>query len=430
MRAGLLACCAAAFLAGPAAAEEEFGFDVKQFEKRPFEIGGYAELKAEQVALDRDAALYELRFFDDPGRQDFNRRTASVQLEGLYRRGSGSFRFVGFGSYTDDYSSSDLDTHVYEAYLTLAPSARATVDIGKKMLSWGKGYAFNPVGFIQRPKDPNDPDLSREGFVMVGGNFVRSFEGPLATFSVTPLVIPTNDRVNEDFGPGDHINPAVKLSMLYRDTDIDVIWLGEGSRSARYGATFARNLTTNFEIHGEWAHLTESTRPVLHPTGAVTPVSESADSYLLGLRYLTDTDITTIAEYYYNGAGYSESEMSDYFTFVHGAYDRCLATGECAALAPSSDVASAYGRGNSGRRYAYVRSSWKEPFDILYFTPSMTVMANLDDGSRSVSPELIYNRITNLELRFRLFFLSGDRLTEFGEKQNDRRLELRVRYYF
>jgi hypothetical protein len=58
------------------------------------------------------------------------------------------------------------------------------------------------------------------------------------------------------------------------------------------------------------------------------------------------------------------------------------------------------------------------------------VIANLDDGSRSVSPELLYTGVTNLELRFRLFFLSGDRLTDFGERQNDRRVGLRVRYYF
>jgi hypothetical protein len=57
-------------------------------------------------------------------------------------------------------------------------------------------------------------------------------------------------------------------------------------------------------------------------------------------------------------------------------------------------------------------------------------MTNVDDGSRSVIPELLYTRVTNLELRARLFFLSGERLSDFGERQNERRFELRVRYYF
>lgn len=58
------------------------------------------------------------------------------------------------------------------------------------------------------------------------------------------------------------------------------------------------------------------------------------------------------------------------------------------------------------------------------------MIANLDDGSTSIAPEITYAGVTNLDLRLRLFFLSGGQLTDFGENQNDRRLELRMRYYF
>jgi hypothetical protein len=424
--ARLLAPCLLA-VAASAFAQDDYSFDISQFEKKAFEFGGYAELKAERFTLNRDAALYQLGFFDQSPGDSFDRGTGALQLEGLYRRGIGSFRFVGFGSYTDDYTGSDRDTSVYEAYLTLAPSDRAIIDLGKKTLSWGKGYAFNPVGFVQRMKDPNDPELAREGFVLAGGNFIRSFEGPLKTVAFTPLVVPTGDHVNEGFGAGNYANPAAKLSLLYRDTDIDFLALGEGARSARYGFDFARNLTSNFVIHGEWAHLTEATRPVVSPTGAVTPVTQSADTYLLGARYLTETELTTIVEYYYNGAGYSEDEARAFFQAIHTAYD----TGNTVLLERLRNSAqTALARPNPMRRYLYLRLSQKDPFDILYFTPALTVIANLDDGSRSVAPELAYTGVTNLELRFRLFFLSGDRLTDFGEKQNDRRLELRVRYYF
>jgi hypothetical protein len=34
-----------------------------------------------------------------------------------------------------------------------------------------------------------------------------------------------------------------------------------------------------------------------------------------------------------------------------------------------------------------------------------------------MTPELLYTGITNLELRFRLYALSGDSQTEFGEKK-------------
>ena len=44
-------------------------------------------------------------------------------------------------------------------------------------------------------------------------------------------------------------------------------------------------------------------------------------------------------------------------------------------------------------------------------------------------PELSYSPKSNLELRLRGVFLMGEENTEYGEKQNDCRVELRVRYF-
>jgi hypothetical protein len=55
---------------------------------------------------------------------------------------------------------------------------------------------------------------------------------------------------------------------------------------------------------------------------------------------------------------------------------------------------------------------------------------NAEDWSYSLSPEIMYTGVTNLELRLKATVLAGDRLTEFGEKPNDWRAELRARYYF
>ena len=80
--------------------------------------------------------------------------------------------------------------------------------------------------------------------------------------------------------------------------------------------------------------------------------------------------------------------------------------------------------------YLYVRFSQKEPFDILYFTPSFTWMMNTDDQSWSLTPELLYTGITNWEFRLRTGIIVGARNSDFGEKQNGYRIELRVGYYF
>ena len=78
---------------------------------------------------------------------------------------------------------------------------------------------------------------------------------------------------------------------------------------------------------------------------------------------------------------------------------------------------------------SYARVSQKEPFDILYFIPAVTAIANLQDQSLSLAPELVYTGITNLELRLKGTATIGSSGTEYGEKQNDARIELRVRYY-
>jgi hypothetical protein len=89
-----------------------------------------------------------------------------------------------------------------------------------------------------------------------------------------------------------------------------------------------------------------------------------------------------------------------------------------------------YGRPNPMQDYLYLRVTQKEPFNILYFTPAITTIMNLNDRSFSFSPELLYTGFTNWEFRLKGTALAGQKETEFGEKQNDYRIELRVRYYF
>ena len=55
---------------------------------------------------------------------------------------------------------------------------------------------------------------------------------------------------------------------------------------------------------------------------------------------------------------------------------------------------------------------------------------NLDDKSYSISPEMVYTGFTNWELRLRFSYLNGGTSTEYGEKMNSNKLELRLRYFF
>lgn len=410
---------------------QEFQFDISEIEKKPYQLSGYLELRPALLGLDRDAALHQLRFYKrDEGKtlEEFNTK---LQMEGSYEKGIGKLFIRTNSDLAYSYLGWDHKTSLYEGYLSVKPSPSLTIDLGKKTFKWGKGYAWNPVAFIDRPKNPDDPDLALEGFWTFSADYIKSFAGPLKTFSLTPVVFPVYHHINDDFGRLDRINVAARIYLLLYDTDLDFVFFIGKSRTNRLGIDFSRNITTNFEIHGEFALVNNQKKRVIDSLGRAFESEEDAKSYLLGIRYLTKSDTTFIFEYYRNGAGFNRVEMKDYFSLVNRGYDSYQSTGDDSLLKKAQGVTEGnYGRINPMKDYLYLRISQKEPFNILYFTPSVTAILNLNDKSFSVLPELLYTGVTNLELRMKAGFLFGEKRTEFGEKQNDYRIEFRVRYYF
>jgi hypothetical protein len=410
---------------------EEYTFEIDEIEKKPYHLGGYAELNPILFGLDRDAALYTLRFYNQDEGSALEQYDMALQLDGSYEKGLVRVFARTNSNLNYTYQGWSGKTALYEGRLSLKPSSSLTADMGKKTMKWGKGYAWNPVAFVDRPKDPDDPTLNLEGFYVATLDYIQSFDGPLKTFSFTPALVPVYGDMNKEFGEAHHLNLAAKAYFLFLDTDIDFMFLSGGSRAPRYGFDFSRNIVSNLEIHGELAWIKDFEKSFVDPAGTLIEEQSDVWSYLLGLRYLTARETTIIFEYYYNGTGFSEKEMEDYFSFVNRGYEAFLSTGTDTLLRSAQRLSEGrYGRMNPMKNYLYLRISQKEPFDILYFTPSITWIVNADDRSFSLSPELLYTGITNLEVRLKGAALAGRRYTEYGEKVNDYRIELRVRYYF
>jgi hypothetical protein len=414
-----------------AGAADDYSFDASETDKKPYSLGGYVEAKPTLFTLDRDAALYKTRFYDRNVSNPLREYDFTLQLDGgiEWNIFKAFARINNSLDYTYDGWSDD--SKPYEAYLSAKPSPSFTAAAGKMTAKWGKGYAWNPVAFIDRPKDPDDPQLNLEGYYMAGFDYIRSLEGPLKTFSFSPYLLPVDHGLNHDFGEPGHLNYAARAYFLLWDTDIDLMFLTGNSRPDRYGFDFSRNITTNFEVHGESAWINDFRQNRVDSSGMVSETEIDAWSGLIGLRYLSSIDTTYILEYYHNGTGYSQSEAKDFYTFVNQADEIYVNTGNAGPIQKAANLTQgAYGRPNPMQDYFYLRVSQKEPFDILYFTPAITTILNLDDRSFSLSPELVYEGITNLELRLKGTVLVGDHFSEYGEKPNDARLELRVRYYF
>ena len=412
-------------------AESEYSFSLDEIEKKPYSLGGYVEVRPVLFGLDDDAALYKLKLYNQDLGKTAEEYNARLQLEGGYEKGIAKFYTKMNIDMKESYLGWEDTETILDSYLSLKLSSSLNIIAGKKALKWGKGYAWTPVAFVDRMKDPDDTELSLEGFICVAADYVKSYSGPLKTISFTPVIIPVYDNVNDDFGENDHIDFAGKLYFLLYDTDIDLIALAGGSKTSRYGFDFSRNITTNLEIHGEFAFINNFEKKYINSSGNTFVKKYDAKSYLLGIRYLTENDITFIGEYYHNGTGFTDGEMEGYFSFIDKSYETYKSSGSIGPLKKATELSrGTYGGINPMKDYFYARISQKDSFNILYFTPSLTGIVNINDKSFSLSPEFLYTGITNWELRLKTIFLLGDSNSEYGEKQNDYRLELRVRYHF
>lgn len=398
---------------------EAFDFDLDALEKKPFEWHGLAEARYEGLDLNRSAGLYPLTYTD--GEAFESRWSSDLELSGDYRYGESRFSATWHGQILDDDQGTTRQGRLYEAYFHHEQNNNLSWELGKRTLKWGKGYAWNPVAFVERPKDAVDPDLGREGYIMAIAEWVKSGNGPLQTIGFTPLLLPVRDNFNEAFGQKSADNIGGKLYLLYHDVDIDLLFLSDGTRPGRIGVDFSLNLASHIELHGEWAYIPDYPKQIVSDGQLITD-EQASHSILFGLRYLSEADTTWIIELLHQGHGYNKKEMDAYFSLL-SASPNPWATRDAGQQA-------GFLRPNPMRNYLYLRASQKEPFDWLYTSLSLTAITNLDDDSHMLMPELAYTGVENLELRLRLNLLRGGHHTEYGEKLNENKLELRLRYFF
>ena len=431
MRSTILVLILLSLVVSGLSAQEEYTLDLTEIEKKPFHFGGYLEFRPVLFGLDMDSWLYKLNFYDLEEGKTIAEYNFNALLDASYEKGIIKAKIRTNTDITMSFSGWSQDTTLFEALFSVKPSLSFHLDIGKKRMKWGKGYAWNPVAFIDRPKNPNDPELALEGYVVLSMDYIKSFQGRLKTITFTSFLLPVNEHINSKFGKPNQLNFGGKIYVLLYDTDIDLMFLSGGSVPVRYGMDFSRNLTSNFEIHGEFAYVPDYSKKVIQENGTVSEDKYASTNYLLGIRFLTKTNTTFFFEYLKNGTGYASNEMENFYSLIEQAYQSYLLTGDHSQLNFLVGAASqAYRTFAPMQDYLFFRISQKEPWNILYFIPSFTGIFNLTDKSFSLTPELLYSPISNLEIRAKITVLLGKGGSEFGEKQNDFRLEFRGRYYF
>lgn len=409
----------------------DLDFKIEEVEKKPYSITADIETKETIRFLDRNALLFKQKYLDTKNEDTAWQTDLDLTIEGQYQKDF--IKLYGrFNSllYYNDNENFEFERKAEEAYISFQPSFSLAIEAGKKVYKWGKGYAFNPTAFFSRPKDLDDPDATLEGYYSLSADYIKTRDGSLQTIAITPVFMPVTREFNHEIGPKDELIWGGKFYFFTFDTDIDLMFLVSDNLNNRMGIDFSKNLNPSFEIHGEAALVKDHHQYRIDEYGNTSETEDTIFNFLLGLRYLSSRDTTYIVEYYHNGQGYSAQEYETYLSLIEKGFDQYLNTSTQSLISQSKTMSAYYNQQAAMRNYLYLKISQKDPFNILYFVPAISFIYNMEDQSASITPQVTYSPLTNLTLDLKAGFLIGDNTSEYGEKINNAKLILSIKYYF
>ena len=361
---------------------DDYSFDMESIEVKSFEYSGYLRSEYKYQNLNQDSPLYALLNRND------NVQDTSLN-EALFRftQYKNDFKLIGaLSARYENIDGSDEDIFtIYQLYAHHTLSINHSIDLGKKTLKWGTGYFFNPAAFLDRPKDPIQPENAYEGYSMANYIYNKSFVGDLKNLKLDLVYMPTSSKINNDFYALNSHNLATKLYLLYFDTDLSLIYLYSDFQKDKLGFTFSRNLETYFEIHGEYAK-----------------ELDGYHAYLLGFKYVTQRDIAVLSEYYYHSEGLTKEDIRS-------------------TIKPLPFCA---------KSYFVHKFSKNEPFGIVYASMYFKNLLNTEDYSHLDTLGFIYTFKNNLEIDFSYNVNSGKNTSEFGKKMVSDFAWLKATWYF
>ena len=405
--------------------QEEGTSEVPPEQEKKLEWNGNLDVKYTLFHMHESSPLFQLQFpVNKPSSSLLTQYRFEPYLNAEYRTSDLGFYLRTHATY---FSDADASVDIFEAYGNFNPTFSTTLQAGKRVYNWGKGYAFNPVGYVNPVKDPENPELAQAGLLSANVEYVKSFSsGALQNMSLLLVAIPSSGNVSNRFGELKQTDLALKTSFLVWDTDIDLMGFYSLQKPKRIGVDIARNVSENWEVHGELSYSANVEKFTIANKSVASNIGSGA-TYLFGIRYLHESNVTLIAEYYHNQFGLSASEFD--------SYSRFLASGtqgnDPIQLQQMAKVNQTYFRGsNLMKDYLYLKLTKPEPFDWLYLTLSAFTIYNVADKSFLLSAMMNYKPATNIEFILWPTLVTGGGNTEYGSKAFRQKVELWMRVFF
>ncbi len=410
---------------------QDYDFDVSEFEKKPFEFSGTAEFRPSLIIPEKKSLSWRLKYFDATNSQKILDNylllvlpVAKFEKKGILLHASGDAR-VGYNHPENKW---DFGITLLEGYGKYQFNPRWSILLGKKLNKWGKGYIYNPVSYAGRQKDVNDIDASLEGFYTAGVEYVKSFSSQvIKNLSQEIIFIPVFKKLNDDYSTGDRHWLVSRTYLLIYNTDFELFLNVSEDFAYKIGLAAAHNILTNWEIHGEISFLPEKDKMLISESSyPQRQTTGNTIQSIVGTRYLSPFNATFYLEYLYNGAGLSEHEMQNWCTSAHNA----LASQNIQAVnSMRKEWFLNLNKQFLMNHYIYLKIQYPEPFDFLYFTPSVYLLFNTVDKSFLGGLDMNYKRYDRISFNLKLFGLYGKINSEFGSKMSELKTELKLKLF-
>ncbi len=373
----------------PEAAPPKIGevYSEDLLKREPTRIGGSFEFKA-------SAGAGWKRGFEDWDWDYFSRHAteaSSLKLEGelfFSARPSDRVRYYGKTKVDYPFSSQAIGAtegnppsfsggsvkvpslSVWELFTDVDIGGRVFVRAGKQMVKWGVGYFFQPADIISlTPVDLNDPTAEREGPVAVKMNVPLGMHN-LDFYAIAPS--------SETLDSMRQVGLAARGELVLGGFELGLGAAYQEAQDFQFVATASGSIW-KLAVFGEAAAKRRSLVPWIEGSGEVLARREGLFlDGTAGFSYSdTDNYWSLIAQYYYNGEGYPDA--------------RRLAPQAAVLIAdPGSGIGVGDIAGFTGRHYLALNLSWsfRKDSDVQV---SALLVANLSDGSGTVSPEIDFD---------------------------------------
>lgn len=341
---------------------------------------------------------------------------------------------------------SDVRNFLKEAYLNIRPTQFWLINAGRRNITDGVGYSRNVVDFLANPTtlpganfDNRFRIKNREGSILLRNEFL--WKGGSASYTYVPSINASeaNDpKIRTEIDRLTQFNRQdahwLKVYQFVAGFDISLHYFYRARHNA--GLAVSKVLGDALELHGE--------ARVQRGSSVLSPYKRSDDTYfgstlvqpalydfesrpedalyvrsLIGGQYTFENKLNLSAEYYYNGEGYSASQMNTLYNGLELAGSRY------------NNSSFTFSQGNPyrlfvlaanlnfnflslGQHYAFVRLSDPELFKSNKWEAALYSSVLMTDGSGMTAGELIYKINDRFDVQLLVNGFFGGRRSEGG----------------